>query len=85
MTMAQSKLQTEKLEGDMRQLLTEKQNEVTNMQKQLDSARNLEKNIDDLKCEIEKLKLKCQKYRKVPVTRRFYTVMYVREPVPGAH
>ena len=27
----------------MRQLLTEKQNEVTNMQKQLDSARNLEK------------------------------------------
>ena len=49
MTMTQSKLQTEKLEGDMRQLLTEKQNEVTNMQKQLDSARNLEKNIDDLK------------------------------------
>ena len=30
MTMTQSKVQTEKLEGDMRQLLTEKQNEVTN-------------------------------------------------------
>ena len=56
MTMTQSKVQTEKLEGDMRQLLTEKQNEVTNMQKQLDEAMNMEKNIDDLKCEIEKLK-----------------------------